>query len=796
MLISLNWLRDFVEVPHSVDPKELALQFTITTAEVEGVEHLTPNWQGLVAGRIESLAPVPGEAKLQKATVLTDRAHETLTTAPGLKVGDVVAFAPPGATVGGHTIGTKDPQGRAAEGMIVAGQAVGLMQIGANALFCPPGTAPGSPIDPAPFDDWIIEVDNKSITHRPDCWGHYGIAREVAAMLSLPLRPYDVTPEVQLACGLPAIAIEIDDPEKCPRYSGLLMKGLRAQPSPLWMQVRLAHCGMRPIDLIVDLTNYVMLELGQPMHAFDGEKVANIQVAAAGKGDTFKTLDGVSRKLTDDTLMIQCGRKNVAIAGVMGGAESEVSASTQTVLLESANFDAPTIRRAATAMGHRTEASARFEKSLDPANTVLGIARFHKLAESQLPGLTLASSLSDCYPRPRTPPVITLDCDYATRLIGQTVTPQRVTEILTKLAFNCGQDGSKVHVTPPSWRATKDISIEADVIEEVARFIGYNNIEPKLPTMTARHFEPSPDLALEHRTLDYLCVGGDYSEVFNYIWYEDDWCRRLGFDTGDCITLMNPAAEGCARLRRTLVPGLLAMADRNRHHFARFSLCEVGSVFFTGDKDVETSQHRNLGLLAAEAGRKADGIVWDRLRAALDGWARQVIDTTIEFRAASGAAPWEDVDRTAAICIGGEVIGRVSVAPLACRLKMDERLKAWAFATAELNLSAAAAKLGRPAKLPQVPRFPQVELDFSVLADSKSRWEALRAKLGAYRHGLLRRVSFVESYEGGAIPAGQRSLTLRAQIGHGERTLTDDEIQSFVSDFKAHLSASGLTLRA
>lgn len=796
MLISLNWLKDFVDLPADLNPRELALRFTITTAEVEGVEQHTANFSGLVAARIEAVERVPGESKLQKIALNAGRAYTTLSAAPNLVAGAIVVYGPPGASVAGHAFGTTDPSGRPSEGMIVAGQALGLVQVGANAIFLPPGTMVGTPVDSAPFNDWIIEIDNKSITHRPDCWGHYGIAREVAAMLDLPLKKYPVTDLAELpAVGLPEVPIEIDDPKLCPRYTALVMRGLAPQPSPLWMQARLALCGQRPIDLLVDLTNYIMMELGQPMHAFDGARLANIQVATAAAGEKFTTLDGVTRTMPGGTLMIQCNRKSVAIAGIMGGAETEVSSRTETVLLESANFDAATIRRAATAMGHRTEASARFEKSLDPVNTVLGIARFHKLAKAELPGLTVASALSDCYPAPRKPPTIELDCEFAARFIGRAAPPEEISRILTKLEFTCRRNGTKLLVTPPSYRATKDISIEADLIEEVARFVGYNNIEPSLPRVAARHFEPSRDLALEQRTLDYLCVGGEFVEVHDYIWYDDDWLKKIGFDSGACITLRNPAAENCARLRQTLLPGMLAIAERNRHHFERFSIAQIGSVFFPGVEVIEKAQHRNLALLSAQAGAKADGVVWDRIRTALDGWAMQVLEGGVEFAETRPAMPWEDESRLAEVLVDGRRIGRVGIVSLVLKQRIDERLRALAMAFSEIDLSAVTDILGRHEKLAPLPKFPRVRLDFSALCDAERRYAAIRAEVAAFAHPQLRRLEFVEAYQGGSIPDGKRSLTFRAEIGRDDGTLSDEDIRAFQGSFKGFLSSKGLELR-
>jgi len=832
MFISLNWLRDFVDLPAGFDPRELALKFTLTTAEVEGVERIQASFTGLVAARIEAVEPLveqhpPGQAgeaslkdeesaqaislchtgsgtsgKLKRVVVEAGRRYTSLTSAPDVKVGDIIIYAPPGASIAGHAVGTVDTAGRASEGMIVAGQAIGLLVVGANAVFLPPNTEPGRPIDAGLFDDWIIEIDNKSITHRPDCWGHYGVAREIAAMLGLPLRPYDVTETAEFARDdLPAVPIEIDDAELCPRYTALVMEGLKAQPAPLWMQTRLAHCGQRPIDLLVDLTNYIMLELGQPMHAFDGARLPNIQVALAAAGERFITLDGMTRKMPPGTLMIQCNRKSVAIAGIMGGAETEVTGKTETVLLESANFDAATIRRAATAMGHRTEASARFEKSLDPANTVLGIARFHKLAKAELPGLELASRLSDCYPAPKAVQVIELDCDFASRFIGKTVSPEEITRVLTALEFRCEEvragDGParKMLVTPPSYRATKDIEIEADLIEEVARFVGYNNIEPVLPIVSARFFEPSVDLLIEEKTLDVLCRDGEFVEVHDYIWYDDEWLARLGFDAGECLMLKNPAAEHCSRFRRTLMPSLIALAERNRHHHGRFQLAQIGSVFEPGHSTVEESQHRNLGLVAAQAGAKGGVEVWGCLRGALDGWARRVLESSLDYRETTAYQPWEDGDRVAEIAVAGRVVGRATVLPLACKQKIDERLKAWSIALAELNLTALTDLIGRHEKLSVVPKYPQVRLDFSFLIDAAARYGRVQGELSRFSHPLLRGLSFVGSYEGGSVPAGKRSLTFRAEIGRDDRTLSDEEIRGFQGEFTVFLKSQGMELR-
>ncbi len=796
MIISLNWLKDFVDIPADIDPRELALQFTVTTAEVEGVEHVMPNFAGLVAARIDAIGPVEGEKKLQAVTLTADRSYETLSSAPDLTVGDLVLFAPPGATVAEHEVGTTDPKGRKAEGIIVAGQGIGLVQVGANAIFLPPEYEPGAVINPDLFEDWLIEIDNKSVTHRPDCWGHYGIAREMAAMLKLPLETYPITPLDQLHNTKPEIAIEIDDPMLCARFSALLMTGLKPQPAPLEMQIRLAHCGMRPIDLLVDLTNYIMLELGQPMHAYDGAKVPNFQIAVAEAGTNFTTLDDIERTLPEGTLMIQTNRKNIGMAGIMGGADTEVSVKTDSILLESANFDAPTVRRAATAMGHRTEASSRFEKSLDPENTVTGIARFHYLAKKSLPGVQLESTLSDAYPRPNEPKPIRLDVPFAQKFIGKDVSREQMIEILEALEFQCVADGDALKVTPPTFRATKDVEIEADLIEEIARCVGYNSIEPSLPTVSTRHFPESSELVLEEETLDYFCGAGNCNEVHGYIWYDDEWLKQIAIEPGECITLSNPSAENCAKLRRSLVPGLLRFAERNRHHMDSFRIVEIGTAFDPEKDAVETAQHRRLGVLIAKQGKKAAFELWGQMHTLLAGWTGTTFEMTPVYAETDAAHAWEDDARVAVVSLKDREMGRVSVIDPELMNRIDERLKSWAFVVAEIELESICDLLGHHEKLPSVPRFPQVALDFSVLADAGLRFANIREAVDGFDHPLLRRVAFVEAYEGGSVPQGKRSLTLRTQIGHEDRTLEEKEIQEFQERFRKMLTAQKLELRA
>lgn len=803
MLISVNWLRDFVDLPADLDARELAERFTIVCAEVEGVEPIAVGAEGLIAAGVLEVNQLPGTRNLShvKLDVGSGEPVETVTAAATLKAGWSVVYAPPGARVAAlGEIGRATVGGQDSAGMILPADALGIPLAAGEAVLLSadsPEGKPGCQLPSAWFDDWVIEVDNKSITHRPDLWGHYGIARELAAIYRTPLKPYPVVPQAELAdLDLPEIPIEIDDPSMCPRYSGLMMRAVDPRPAPLWMQLRLGHVGLRPIDGLVDLTNYIMLDLGQPMHAFDGDAVDRIEVGTVEPGARFTTLDGVERTLPAKALMILSHRNPIALAGVMGGAETEIGPQTKSLLLESANFNPAVVRRCATALGHRTDASARFEKSLDPANTVLAIRRFAYLARGVWPDLAFASRLSDAYPVPAEPLTVEIDPEFANRFMGHPITRQEMTDILTSLEFSVAEaDSGKLRIGVPSFRATKDISIEADVIEEIARCVGYDNIAPELPEVTVRSFTPNAMHELEQQSLRLWTAGLGYSEIHGYLWYDGEWCRRLGFDTGTCIELRNPIAAGLHQMRQTLIPGLLAALERNRHHLAEFKLLEMGSVFLPDSK--EDRQRRRLAALCARRQKGVEDDLLAGLRGDIETWAWQALSTPATFGLyrGEGGEPWRHEQKTAAVAVGTIECGVLSVLPLALRRAIDDHLAPWSVVWAELELDDL-CQLDQPVvPLEDIPAYPLKDLDFTAVVPATRRFEDIRAEVARFEHALLRRITYVTSYEGKSVGAGKRSLTFRTCIGSEERTLVEDDLTAFSEAFGAHLAACGLEQR-
>jgi phenylalanyl-tRNA synthetase beta chain len=499
--------------------------------------------------------------------------------------------------------------------------------------------------------------------------------------------------------------------------------------------------------------------------------------------------------MPDGALLIMCRRKPVALAGIMGGADTEIKPSTQSMLLESANFNPYVIRRCANRLGHRTDASARFEKSLDPNNTVLGIQRFVYLGKSVFEELTLASRLSDAYPKPLPEVTVTLDPDYASRFMGHQVSRDEITRILTALEFKVTDQGDTMQIEVPSFRATRDIEIEADVIEEIARFVGYNTIEPSFPEVTVRALDRNPLQSLERASLRLLTQGLGMAEIFRYLWYDSGWCDTLRYDPGNCVNLRNPAAVGAERLRKSLLPGLLAAADLNRHHFSEFKLVELGSAFpLIGNVHVE---RRRIGILFGLRSKTAEDRQLAELKGAIDTWAWQVLAHQVDFVStdAEPAHPWEHPYKTAAIRVADRDVGRVGAAPLDLRRRIDDHLAAWSFVWAEWELDALTDLLSTSARLAPVPAYPEVELDFSVLVDGARRFTEIRKEIGEFDDPLLRRLTFVGSYEGKSVPAGKRSMTFRVRIGDPRRTLVDEDVVRFREAFDRHLAERGAELR-
>jgi phenylalanyl-tRNA synthetase beta chain len=600
--------------------------------------------------------------------------------------------------------------------------------------------------------DHIIEVDNKSLTHRPDLWGHHGMAREVAAILSKklldPVKPRGFE-------GAAKMRVDIEDYSLCPRYSALVLENVTVQPSPEWMQARLESVGLNAINNIVDVTNFVMAEIAQPMHAFDADRLNGdtIFVRSAAAGERMAALNGESYALDPSNLVIADSAGAIALAGVIGGAGSAISGPTTRIVLESANFNASGIRKTSSRLKLRTDASMRFEKAQDPVNTVRGLARAVELLDQISPGIRVVGGLADAYRPPSPAPPLVLPLDWLDRKLGKTLPAAEVRAILESLQFKVEEITPRTFsVFVPSWRATKDVSIKDDLVEEVGRMVGYESITPTAPLTPARVAPANPERAFHHRVREMAAAQG-FTEVYNYSFVGEEVLRALSLDAAGHVAVANPIAADQNLLRRSLLPGIWKNIRDNARYLDHFRLFEIGG---------EISRDRETPHVAAAIYAKDDGVasLFELKRLAeclLPGITVQP----------GGALPHEHPQRAAEVLHRETVLGRL--------FEFHPRLvKAGRAAVLDLDLTLLQREQPASQGYQPLPRFPVSTFDLSVLAQSRARIGDVKKAIEKYAgQGVL--VEFVRDF---TLPDTRRSLSYRLTVSAPDRTLTSEEVSA------------------
>jgi phenylalanyl-tRNA synthetase beta chain len=580
MKISTRWLARHVDLA-GLSAQELAADLTIHTAEVEGLERFAPWLADVVVGHVVERAKHPDADKLSvcKVDAGTGELVQIVCGAPNVAAGQRVAVALPGTSLPGDLkIKKSKIRGVESLGMICSERELQLSDEH-QGIWTLPGEPPiGTSVASAlGVDDWVIEIDNKSLTHRPDLWGHRGIAREVAAIRGRALRPLDLAwPATESGAPYP-VAVESAG---CSRYVGLPIDGVQNGPSPAWLRFLLLAVGQRPIDLLVDLSNFVMLDLAQPNHLFDRARLAaaGIRVRDARPGERTRTLDGVERELTQEDVLITSGDEVVALGGVMGGEASKVTAETRALLLEAASFHPTTIRRTATRLGLRTDASARFEKSLDPTLPAKAAAHLVNLLRALQPGITLPQPAGDAGKWTDPARTVRLRPQRVRDVLGAPLDDGEIARILRALELGVDtSSGSTWSVAVPSARATKDLSIEEDLIEEVGRMHGYGNVASR---QLVAPLEPAPfdeRRALVRALQDRLAGAARFHEGMTYSFLDAALVERLGLADEPHVRVVNPQIEGLDRVRRSVLPSLIGMAASNIHSLPRGYLSCISS---------------------------------------------------------------------------------------------------------------------------------------------------------------------------------------------------------------------------
>lgn len=795
MKLSLDWLSQYIDLP-KVSPEDMAHQLTMKTAEVEEVETLNRVVDGIVVGEVTAVEPVEhsGETSLNLVTVNTsNRTYQTVCGAPNVEVGMKSAFAPPGTTIaGGVVIAEQAMAGRTSSGILCSAQELGWGDFHLGIMAFPQLIEAGMPLaDLVPATDYLIDIDNKSVTHRPDLWGHYGFARELAAIYGCELKPLDMI-DASEGAKLDPFPLKIEDTDGCPGYCCLDIDGLRPGYAPIWMQYRLLAIGQRPINLLVDLTNFIMFELGQPMHAFDGDRVRDVIVSKFGGEGTFQTLDSIYRDMLPDDCMI-CDRNGpIALAGIMGGEETEVKEHTSRLLLESANFNPARIRRTALRLDLRSEASQRFEKGQPPYHMEISIRRFVKLLRDAGLDAVLKSQLTcagDTGHERRTIQMSAMGLDKA---IGMNIPRDRIEKILNDLEFTCSFDGDDMTVTVPQHRSKRDISIPEDIVEEVARIYGYDNIEPAMPTIKMQPYVFNRKHQRLQKIRRFLSVGRSFHEVQLYSWYDDNWLKRIGYDPGETLVLKNPAAENNSRMRLELMPNLLALVEQNAIHRDRFMLYEIDDVYLKRDTGLEQPLH--LGGIAYQSEKlgSIDSLFRD-IKGIVEDIAREVNTGSVAFLPVDVVdKPWQDKHATLAIHVDGACVGNMGYL---VRPFLDLYDKGTQVVWFELDIDAIDGATFPDHAYKPIPVYPGSWMDFSILAPDNMQFSDLQAMINAFEHPVLRGVKYLYLYDGKGLPDKTICYTFRFWLGLDERTLTGDDLNDFRERFIASLQANDLSLR-
>jgi len=787
MKISFNWLAEIIALP-SAAAETIAEEMTMRIAEVESAARQQDQYEKITASRIVSVSPHPEADTLR--LVELDAGTERVTVvcgAPNLREGMVVPLALPGASVGGTEVRAAVIRGVESPGMIPSERELGLSEDHSGVMELDETVKPGTPLAEAlGLDDLILDVDNHAITHRPDLWCHRGMARELAAV-------YRVRPPRELDLSLMEkgdLEIDIQAPDLCMRYTGAVIENVKIEPSPWPIRKKLIACGVRPINNIVDVTNYVMLELGEPMHAFDADKVAGnrIIVRRAAEGETIVTLDGEERKLTPDDLVIADEEKAVALAGVMGGENTEITPATTRIILEAATFHPVNIRNTRRRTGLQSEATNRFEKGLPPEITAAAVNRACDLIKELLPSAAVTAVVdTDFQGSPEKK--IHLSERNIKRLIGVDISIADSCKLLTSLGFASFLEEDRAVVTVPYWR-NRDVNIEADLIEDISRLYGLEKIQPRLPALPNKPAFQSP-LRLLEKKLRNILAGGGADEVSTYSFCPDDILRHFSFAAEPHFELRNPLDVNMRRMRRSLLPGLLAVCIKNMPWFEHFAVYEIGRVYHPNTMEEEQLTANERHMLTLLVYRKNSPSTYHEARA----FAALVCDAfSIPFDLQRDESiPDMHPARSARIVSGDAAPGYVAeLHPRICRkMKIRERIGIVEIALDELVLLAGKHA---PRYVPP-PLYPAVNREFSMIAPRELDFAAIRDTVLPL-DARIREVELLSVYTGKPIEEGKKSVSFRVTLRDDAKTMSDEEaneVQERIIATCAHVL--GLRLR-
>lgn len=785
MFLSMNWISDYVDFT-GLDKLDLIHRFSLSTAEVENEIFLKgQDLKGVVCAEIKSVEAHPESEKLHllKVDIGEPDLVDVVCGAPNVRVGMKTAFAKVGAQIGDITIAPRKLAGYTSNGMCCSEKEIGISDDNSGIMDITDDIQNGTDLkDVYAIEDIVFEVDNKSLTNRPDLWGHYGIAREFAALAGRPLKPLD-TVDLHAYDNLPKVDMKIEDP-LCQRYSCLQVENIHTNTSPVNMRIRLYYCGMRAINFLADLTNYLMLEMGQPMHAFDSRKVEKIRIKRFSEPFTFQTLDGVERNIDENTLMICNDNTPVAIAGIMGGLDSEIVEDTTTLTLESATFDAASVRKSTVRLAHRTDASMRYEKCLDPEMTVPAIARFVKLLTDTDKTARVVSSLTDDYAYHYPPVTLEFDKAYLDRYTGIDIPNDTVVKTLKSLGFGVKADGDRFSVDVPSYRATKDVTIKADLVEEITRIYGYDNFDVHTAQAPLYPVRMSEEKTVEDKIKDILVKRFSLYELHSYVWaYYDDY-KALGIEVEDNIKLINATNPNIETIRKSIVPTQLCQVRTNTAFAPDFGVFEIGRTVDGLDENNLCVEHKKLCVTLFSKTKSAETLYFE-LAKMLSVLADDVKHKSLAFAPMSASHCYQHPRNLNAVSCDGVTFGEIGLVHPAVSKKIDKKA---AIVYAEIDVQAFAQIADAGIHYKEPSRFPGMEIDLSFVSET---FAPIGKAIEAADSPLIQKVEVVDTYR----DAAGKSITTRLTFSHPEKTLTRDEVMGVVDEIIATLAKENIALK-
>ncbi|PKL37190.1 MAG: phenylalanine--tRNA ligase subunit beta [Spirochaetae bacterium HGW-Spirochaetae-1] len=798
MWLSWNIISKMVNLD-GVDPGELALKITMSTAEIDSIEYMNQHLKTIITAKILDVKPHPNADKL--TLVDLEAGGENLRVvcgAPNHKKGDIVPLATVGTKFNEEfTVKKSKIRGEESSGMLCSEKEMGLSDDHSGIMILPENTKTGVAMSEL-YGEWVdirFEIDNKSITHRPDLWSHVGFAREIGALLGRPVKdPVDHS-LAKTFKNTADLKVTIKDPEACPRYSGLAVKNIKIGPSPEWLKAMVTSIGMRPINNIVDVTNYVMAELGEPMHAFDRKKLRGneIIVRLAGKNETIMTLDGKEHALFEDDIVIADTGVPIALAGVMGGGNSEIEDGTTEIVLEAANFSPVLIRKTAQKHNNRTEAAIRFEKSLSPEITPSALIRCYDLIKQCLPEAEAMTEIIDAYPVPQKTVTIEMTMDYIREKLGNDIADARIMEILTSLAFQVKQDGASLSIIVPPYRATKDVSIPADIVEEVGRIYGYDNIIAKAPYVPCSPPAVNGIRTFERKVKQILSRDFSMTETSGYSFVGEDILNKLGINEDRELRLQNPLSREHDRLNRSLIPNAVKNIDVNQRYHETCITYEMGRVYIKDDRkspDLIKERTKIAGVIYA---RKTAEPLFYQAKSTVTGLLDMLaVKNAVLSPQSENLPPYAHPGRSMSVTVDGEPMGLIfELHPRKARaLEIS--------GTAALFDLDITALYGAEKSVPvfsELQKYPEVPFEISVIADSMVYAGDIAKIIANANRQYIKRTDVLTIYEGTQIEKGKKSISFRIILAAPDRTLEPAEIDKMQKKIIGDLKAKGFPLR-